>query len=207
MEFHNKLQELRKSRGLTQEELAKELFVSRTAISKWESGKGYPAIDSLKCISKFFGISIDELLSSEELITAAKDENNSNLGNMTDFLVGAADVMSIILILLPLFPKDVEGNITAVTLFTYTNSYPVTAIICWILFMALIITGAVKLIMNYRKTEKGRGAVTAVSFVLSIVSVLFLTVTRLPYAVTVVFLLLVIKSVLVYRLPVRQNNH
>lgn len=51
MEFHEKLQELRKNKGMTQEELAKELFVSRTAISKWESGKGYPSIDSLKEIS------------------------------------------------------------------------------------------------------------------------------------------------------------
>ena len=51
MEFHEKLQELRKSRGLTQEELAEALFVSRTAISKWESGRGYPSIDSLKEIS------------------------------------------------------------------------------------------------------------------------------------------------------------
>ena len=53
MEFHEKLQELRKSRGLTQEELAEALFVSRTAISKWESGRGYPSIDSLKEISNF----------------------------------------------------------------------------------------------------------------------------------------------------------
>ena len=54
MEFNEKLQELRKQRGLTQEELAEKLYVSRTAISKWESGRGYPNIESLKAIAKFF---------------------------------------------------------------------------------------------------------------------------------------------------------
>ena len=53
MEFNEKLQQLRKSRGLTQEELAEALYVSRTAISKWESGRGYPSIDSLKEISNY----------------------------------------------------------------------------------------------------------------------------------------------------------
>lgn len=60
MEFHEKLQELRKSRGLTQEELAEALFVSRTAISKWESGRGYPSIDSLR---KYPDISLCPLMS------------------------------------------------------------------------------------------------------------------------------------------------
>lgn len=54
MEFGEKLQELRKSKGLTQEELAEALYVSRTAISKWESSRGYPNIESLKEISSFF---------------------------------------------------------------------------------------------------------------------------------------------------------
>ena len=46
MEFNEKLIELRKHSNLTQEELAKSLFVSRTAISKWESGRGLPNIES-----------------------------------------------------------------------------------------------------------------------------------------------------------------
>lgn len=45
MELSEKLQELRKEKGLTQEELAEALFVSRTAISKWESGRGVPNIE------------------------------------------------------------------------------------------------------------------------------------------------------------------
>ena len=57
MEFNEKLQELRKAKSLTQEELAEALFVSRAAISKWESGRGYPSLDSLKEISKFFSVS------------------------------------------------------------------------------------------------------------------------------------------------------
>ena len=86
MEFHEKLQELRKSRGLTQEELAEELYVSRTAISKWESGRGYPSIDSLKEISNYFSITIDELLSTDKLLSIAEKENRANLRGMCDLL-------------------------------------------------------------------------------------------------------------------------
>ena len=88
MEFHEKLQELRKSRGLTQEELAEELYVSRTAISKWESGRGYPSIDSLKEISNYFSVTIDELLSTDKLLSIAEKENRANLREMCDLLFG-----------------------------------------------------------------------------------------------------------------------
>ena len=50
MEFNEKLQKLRKEQKLTQEELAEKLFVSRTAISKWESGRVYPSIDCIRAL-------------------------------------------------------------------------------------------------------------------------------------------------------------
>lgn len=86
MEFNQKLQVLRKQQNLTQEELAKKLYVSRTAISKWESGAGYPSIDSIKLISKFFSISIDELFSSDSLIDIAEKENKNNIQTIYNFL-------------------------------------------------------------------------------------------------------------------------
>lgn len=66
MLFNEKLKMLRKERGLTQEELAEELCVSRQAITKWESGEGIPDIENLKQISILFNTSIDELVKEDK---------------------------------------------------------------------------------------------------------------------------------------------
>ncbi|SCX20006.1 DNA-binding transcriptional regulator, XRE-family HTH domain [Lachnospiraceae bacterium YSD2013] len=62
MEFNNKLYELRKQKGLSQEELAGRLNVSRQTISKWEVGESTPDMDNLVSISELFGVSLDELV-------------------------------------------------------------------------------------------------------------------------------------------------
>ena len=82
MEFHEKLQELRKQKGMTQEELATALFVSRTAVSKWESGRGYPNIDSLKAIAAYFEVTVDALLSGEEWLTVAAKETDERVDDV-----------------------------------------------------------------------------------------------------------------------------
>jgi len=64
----DKLSNLRKSHGLTQEELASELFISRSMIAKYETGKAYPTNEILQKIADYFEISIDELVQREELI-------------------------------------------------------------------------------------------------------------------------------------------
>lgn len=67
MTFGEKLKKLRSDNELTQDELAEKIFVTRTAISKWETDKGYPSIDSLKQLSNLFGVSIDELISDADV--------------------------------------------------------------------------------------------------------------------------------------------
>lgn len=200
MEFHEKLQELRKNPGLTQEELAEALYVSRTAISKWESGRGYPGIDSLKEISKFFSVTIDELLSGEKLISLAERENKSNIRNICDLLFGVVDLSSIMLIILPLYPNPIDGYIYSVNLFAYTQSTPFNLLVYWIFFTALIVIGAVKVFLNQMKIEKGRKIITHLSIVLSIFTVLFLAMTREAYAITVAFLLFIVKGLLVIKI-------
>lgn len=199
MEFHEKLQELRKSRGLTQEELAEALFVSRTAISKWESGRGYPSIDSLKEISSYFSVSIDDLLSGEQLISIAEKENKSNLNSVCDLLLGFVDLFSLMLIFLPLYPKPVNGYIYSVNLFGYVGNNTFIIKIYWALFASLTIIGIVKILMVCFKVEQGKKIITSLSVGLSIIAVLFLAMAREPYAITVMFLLLLIKGGLLYK--------
>ena len=83
MEFCDKIKKIRTDNNLTQEQFAEKLYVSRTAVSKWESRKGYPSIDSLKYMSKLFSISIDELLSSEEILDIAEQDKQQKLKKVT----------------------------------------------------------------------------------------------------------------------------
>jgi transcriptional regulator with XRE-family HTH domain len=196
MEFSEKLQQLRKNRGLTQEELAEALYVSRTAVSKWESGRGFPSIDSLKEISGFFSVSIDDLLSAEALISIAQKENRTNIRSLCDFLFGAVDLMSVLMILLPLYPQAGDGYVASVSLSVYTQTSPLNRILYWTLFLSLILAGAIKLLLI--RWEKHR-VITFCSLALSIGAVLILSAAGETYAVTVTFLLLVIKSILLFR--------
>ena len=199
MEFHEKLQELRKNRGLTQEELAEALFVSRTAISKWESGRGYPNIDSLKEISNFFSVTIDELLSSEKLLSIAEKENKSNIRRMCDLLFGLFDVCAVLLVVLPLYPDEVNDFVYSVNLFAYTQTTTLHRLLYWILFLSLVLVGMSKILLAKWELNRWNKMMTLVSMILSILGVLFLAMTREVYAIILVFLLLVMKVVLLLK--------
>lgn len=193
MEFNEKLKELRKSRGLTQEEMAEALFVSRTAISKWESGRGYPSIDSLKEISVFFSVTIDELLSGEKLLSIAEKENESNMQNLCSILIGVIDVLYFLLIVLPLYPKSMEQYISSVNLFSYTETTAFNRMGYWGLFSLLIVIGIIEMIAARLKITKGNKMILIFSMLLSIVVVLFLALTGETYATALAFLLFILK--------------
>lgn len=194
MEFNEKLKELRSSRGLTQEELAEVLFVSRTAISKWESGRGYPSIDSLKEISTFFSVTIDELLSGEKLLSIAKKENKSNIQSLCSILIGFIDLFHFLLIVLPLYPDSMKGYIASVNLFGYIETSIFNRMVYWGLFFLLMASGIIEIIVSKLKIEKVNKMIFIFSIVLSIIVVLFLALAAETYATALAFLLLVLKA-------------
>ena len=198
MEFHEKLLELRKSRGLTQEELAEALFVSRTAISKWESGRGYPGIDSLKEISHFFSVSIDELICPREMITAAEDDQKAVIGRYVSVICNTLDILTAVLLFLPVFGNGTDSP-ASVTLFGLTGIQPWLKIVFIAVICIIILNGICGVILSRfdRPVWNRHRMVTGMA--LSVAGVGIFIGTRQPYAGIICFSILVIKVWLMIR--------
>ena len=154
MEFNEKLQFFRKKSGLTQEQLAEKLNISRTAVSKWESGRGFPNIEALKNISKVFQVPIDDLLSGEELITIAESDNAAGLDKVYSLAFGVLDLLALALIFLPLYSQNDGGYIRTVSLIRFSSSPSIKAVF-FILLAMLALMGAVEIAAQFFDDKKG----------------------------------------------------
>ena len=89
MIFSEKLQLIRKSKGLTQEELAEKLDVSRQAVAKWESGQVYPDINNLIQISNLFNVTVDYLVKDQTCMMNCLDEVEKDAAKFIEFRLEA----------------------------------------------------------------------------------------------------------------------
>lgn len=198
MEFGEKLQALRKGRSLTQEALAEALFVSRTAVSKWESGRGYPSIDSLREISRFFGVSIDELIGADEVIAAASDEKRAYVGRTTALICGALDALLALLMIIPAFGNG-AGSTQTVSLFALDGVNPwVKGAFIFAIGMTVLNGVAGMIVARLDRPVWNRHRI-ATGVALSVASVAVLIAARQPYAGLVGFAFLVVKGLLLLR--------
>ena len=186
MELNEKLIRLRKEKGITQEQLANALFVSRTAISKWESGRGYPSIDSLKTISEFFGLTIDELLSRDELLTIASQDVKQKENHFRDLTIGLSDISALMLLFLPLFRQGTN----AVSLLTLTDLSPYLKIIYYIITSTVVLCGVLTLALQNCEKNFWLISKSKISLFLNLIGVIVFVVSLQPYAA--VFLLAVL---------------
>ena len=198
MEFNEKLQELRKSKSLTQEELAEALFVSRTAISKWEQGRGYPSIDSLKEISRFFSVSIDDLICSEEIVSAAADEKKECVEKYISLICNTLDIFLALLLFLPVFGNGTDHPVSV-------SLYAITGLSTWIktLFAALIslaaLNGICGVIINHFDKPVWNRHRLMTGMGLSVACTAVFILTRQPYAGIICLAVLVVKGFMVAR--------
>ena len=193
MEFNEKLQELRKQKGLTQEELAEILFVSRTAVSKWESGRGMPSIESLKAISKFFAVTLDDLLSSEDLLVIAEDDHKQKEMYIRDMIYGSLDCSMILLILLPFFGQNADGVIQEVSLLALTEIQLYLRGLYFVVVIGMILLGIITLMLRNCNCTFWNRNKSKLSLLLNTAGVILFITGQQPYASLFMFAFLIIK--------------
>ena len=121
--FKDKLKELRIQKGISQYELAEKLFVSRSAIAKWENGNGIPSDTNLETICEFFGVEEEWLLDRKDIKKMVENLDKKN-SKVLWFVLGI--VIPVVLFILSIFPMfSYVGMITVViypkSILTYMN--------------------------------------------------------------------------------------
>ena len=199
MEFGEKIQKLRNEKKWTQEQLAEKLYISRTAVSKWESRKGYPNIDSLKDIAKLFNKTIDELLSSEEIIDIAKKENTTNIKRTNNLIYGLLDIISILFIFLPLYAQKTESFVYSVSLMSTNDISNIIKISYIVILSILSLIGIAELILNFIDNRRTQRIVNIISLIVESISILFFAMSRQTYLTAIIFIILVIKITVIIK--------
>ena len=151
MDFGEKLKALRTERGLTQEQLAARLYVSRTAVSKWETGGGSPNLDSLQAVARLFDVSVDDLLSTDDLIVLARDERRSTARSSGMLSFGLLDVLAVVFAFIPLYGVDDGSFVRMANLADYGASVdfgasfavmqPYATTLMFVLLLAKVVVG------------------------------------------------------------------
>ena len=193
MELSKKIKQIRNDNKLTQEQFAEKMLVSRTAVSKWENGTCYPSIDSLKYMSLIFNISLDKLLSSEEILEIAKTENQSNISKYNSLLFCLLDIVRIIFIFLPLYSYKTNDFIYSVSLLNSNDLGSTLKIIFVLIFIIFLVLGIVELIFNFKGNNR---LINRMSMFLDIISIFVLLFTKQPYVIALMFVIFIIKTIM-----------
>lgn len=191
MELSEKIQKLRKERGLTQEQLAEQLFVSRTAVSKWETGRGTPSIESLQMIAKLYGITLDELLGTEEVVTIAKNENKENISKFAAYVDGIFNLSAILCLLLPLYKVEMNDVFYSVPLFQFKGWLTP---LYWTIPIIMAVCGVIQILINKTEQEKVKKNIKIISVVVNAIAIILLILSGQPYPAVMFFVLLLAKG-------------
>ena len=178
---------------MTQEEFAEKIYVSRTAVSKWEQGKGYPNIESLKMIAKFFSVTIDELLSGDELLLIAEEDNKQKETRARDWVFGALDCSAVLCLFLPLFGQKTEGLIKSVSLLSFSGAAWLKIAYFIVVFGMIALGVAAFTLQNYALGFWIKNKHILSLSINAVGAILFIISTQ-PYAAIFLFFFLIIKT-------------
>ncbi len=117
-----------------------------------------------------------------------------------DMLFGIIDVLAMIMIVLPIYPNRIDGVYYAVSLPDYVQAGRLKCMLYWAVFILLVIIGTVKILLTRMRQERGSRIITAISVIVGITAVLLLAMGREAYGVSMLFLMIVAKGIVIYKM-------
>lgn len=191
MELSEKIQKLRKDRGLTQEQFAELLYVSRTAVSKWETGRGTPSIASLQMIAKICDIKLDELMDTNEIVAVAEMENRGSIERLVLRVDGIFSVLAVLSMFLPLYKVEVNGEFVSVPLYLFHSWL---SFLYWLFPIGMALSGFAQFISGKMGKENVGKFCGKLSTSINSLAVFVAILSGQPYPAALFLSLLLIKG-------------
>ncbi len=178
MDFNEKIQQLRRKSGLTQEQLAERLFVSRVTVSKWESGRGYPNIESLKLLAKVLEVSIDELLSTDELLLMGERQMERVKSDFKTLVFGVLDFALVLYLVLPVFAERRGDRFELLALPALSTGSQAISAVSYLVVVGTALFGVLELALQNLQASAWVRLRMPVSASLSVLGIFFFLMTR-----------------------------
>lgn len=132
MNFPEKLKALRKEKGLTQEELSREIFVSRSLISKYESGAVYPTKENAEKLALYFDVRISDLIDNEDTVQLIlkKNDNTDKINFILSCIIITICSLATLLVFIPMLKVSYYDYSQGVPLINYKIVSPLSIALC-----------------------------------------------------------------------------
>ena len=164
-------------------------------------GRGIPGIDSLKAISRVFDISIDSLLSGEELLTLAEADRRQSTARLRRLLYGILDCLTALLLFLPCFGQPVtDGSVQAVSLLALESVNHIREV-CLVEVAATTAWGVVQLALQGWEHPRWQKAAPLCSLLLTTLATLMFILIRQPYPAILLLSFLGMKGIFSVKKP------
>ena len=158
-----------------------------------------PSIESLKAISKFFAVTLDELLSGEELLMIAEDDHKQKEMHIRDMIYGLLDCSMVLLFFMPFFGQRTDGIIQGVSLLALMEVQAYLKVLYLAVIIGMIVLGILNLALrNYNSAFWIRNKNT-LSLLLNVIGVFLFIISQQPYAAVYVFMFLIIKTLMLIK--------
>ena len=164
-----------------------------------ETGRGYPSIDSLKEIAKFFSVTIDELLSSDEILNIAEEENKQKEKHLRSLVFGLLDISVLMFLFLPFFGQNVNGIVQEVSLLALKETMFCLRAMYYAIVISIAIYGILTLAFQNCQEVFWVKNRDKISLMLNAASVLLFIISSQVYAGALLFIFLTIKALILIK--------